>query len=183
MTVVIDGTDLQSTSYAEVKIERGELAKEIAALGIYVTGNLSPDHDAAACWALVKELYAEGKGRLQVTMSLTTTDPPADINKIYNLNAASKLAGIPNVMIDDAGECSEIEARQYARRLLQSCIAQAARRTYRCTALLPETLPEKGSVVQMPDGWTGVVLGYRYDVDATGEVLTLDMINYTEVGY
>jgi hypothetical protein len=183
MTVVIAGNNLHSAAYGSVKIEREDINEEIAAVGVRVKGNLSPDDAANPCWILVKEIYVEGYGQRQVKCATSSSYPPTDINYIYNKTVTDKLSGKPNVIVDDAGEVSEIEARQYARRLLQASHELAARRSYRVDADIPATLPKKGDILTMPDGWDGVVLGWIYSTSGVVESLTLEMVNFDQAGY
>jgi hypothetical protein len=187
VTIVIGGATLPANNYATITIEKGDINKAVCALGVRVYGALLKDPALAPTWALVREIYAEGTGDMTAGIALTATDPPATASEIYNATAFNKVLdtsiGCPNIITDDAGECSEIEAKAYARKLLQQALKQASRRRYTVTAGIPDTLPEKGDTVHMPDNFTGVVMGYTYTVENNAETLTLDLIDFNTAGY
>jgi hypothetical protein len=187
MTVVIDGNGLPASNYATITVEKGDINQTIVALGVRVYGTLRKDKALDPAWALLREIYAEATGQMVADIRLTATDPPATINEIYNATAYSKIldtsVGCPNVITDDAGECSEIEAKQYARKLLQQGLRQSNRRQYKICAELPALLPEKGDTLQMPDGFTGVLMGSTYSVDGDAETLVVDLVDFNTVGY
>ena len=187
MTVVIDGNGLPANNYSAVTVEKSDINQTVAALGILVYGTLRKVKAADPAWALIREIYAEATGAMVAEIKLTPTDPPATINEIYNANAYNKIIdasiGCPNVITDDAGECSEIEAKQYARKLLQQALRQASRRQYKIQSNLPTALPEKGDTVKMPDNFTGVLMGSTYNIDNGAETLTLDLIDFNTAGY
>jgi hypothetical protein len=198
MTVIIDGGGLPSANYGTITIEKaaglgatlgGSAAgtASIAAVGVRITGTLLTDKTLLPSWVLLKEIYVEEPSDRTAICKLTGTDPPATIDELYNSAAFAKVLdnhfACPRVVQDDAGECSEIEAKAYARQLLQNALKLANRRQYKINAGMPDTLPEKGQTVRMPDGFEGVVLGYTYSVANNAETLVLDLCNFNAVGY
>lgn len=188
MTAVITpGTGLESIAYGDATAERSNLRTSCAAIGIQVKGGITNTTASDSSWALLKEVWAfENPSRI-ATVKLTATDPPATVNEIYNATAYNKLIdtsiGSPHVVMDDLGESTDIEARQYARRLLMNGLKLAARRTYRCEANLPAALPDKGDTCTMPDGFTGVCLGWTFSLANNAESITLELINLNTAGY
>ncbi len=188
MTVVIGGGDLESIAYGDATAQRDGLRKSCAAVAIQVKGALTAATTSDAAWVLLKEIWAYENPNRCARVCLTATDPPATVNEIYDASAYNRLIdtsiGSPHVTADDMGESTDIEARAYARRLLMNGLKLAARRTYKCSANLPATLPEKGDTCTMPDGFSGVCLGYTFGIDdRNAETLTLELVNLNTAGY
>ena len=187
MTVIIDGGGLPANNYGTITIEKSGINKSIAAVGVRITGTLLADKTLLPSWVLLREILVEEPRDRIAQCVVTGTDPPASIDGLYNLAVYNKTVGssfgIPKVITDDAGECSEIEARAAARQLLQAKLRLANRRTYVITAGVPSTLPQKGDTVRMPDAFEGVVVGYKYSVVNSAETLTLDLVNFNAAGY
>lgn len=186
-TVIVPGNGLESIAYGDATAERQDLRVKAAAIGIQVKGTLLNDSAVDDAWALLKEMWAYESPFRLARVAVTGTDPPATSSEIYDASAYNKLMdtryGIPHVLIDDVGESTDIEARQYARKLLMNAAKLAARRTYRCEADLPAALPEKGDVCTMPDGFTGVCIGFTYEINEGAETLTLELLNLNTAGY
>ena len=185
--IITPGTGLEAVAYGDVTAERSGIRAKCAAIGIQVKGGITNNLVSDSAWALLKEVWCFENPNRVARVYLTATDPPATQNEIYDASAYNKLIdtsiGSPHVITDDAGECTDIEARAYARRLLMNALKLAARRTSKCEANLPATLPEKGDTVTMPDGFTGVCLGYTFSINNGAESITLELINLSSAGY
>ena len=184
-TVITPGMNLETIAYGDVTAQQTGLNVACQAVAIQVKGTLMNLSTSDSAWVLLKELWAYEKPDRECSVKLTATSPPATQDEIYDAAAYNKLLdssiGSPHIVMDDVGESTDIEARAYARRMLMNGLKLAARRTYRCQANLPATLPEKGDTVTMPDAFTGVCLGYTFSLNDGAESITLEPVSYTHL--
>jgi hypothetical protein len=170
-----------SDEYNSLVLEASGIGKDVQAL--LIRFHHPPLSDATGLttntWALVKEFIAETDMQRSV-MVRAGDDKTADSSEQYAPNTLAKLVdtstGQDRVLIVNASELSAQRAIALAHYLMQQGIKRLQVRTYE-TECVPDTIPERGETVQMPDGFTGVCLTRAYNLKAGIEKLTLRLIN------
>ncbi len=167
----IPGTDPYPTDeYASIVLEAWDITKRCEAIGIrctafpIVTGGANPE------WFLVRELACDGPAFGEALIKLVDSTG-GDAYELYAPNSYAKV-GNRAVVLNETAE-TEQRALAIARWFLDQGIKRFQARTYRTTDL-PETLPRMGQTVEVPGGWTGVMIATPgIYLDRSG-VLTLE---------
>ena len=177
MPVVPVGSEGLNTPEMHLLKLRGKgLGVTCAAVGIRVYGILRQDGATLPTWTLLKGLSVTGRGQGEVRLR-GVTGTPANADE-YQMDAVMlHLAHLRRVFSEDIGEATEGQARNHARRALQSAADHAYTRDFLLISGLPDVLPERGDTVQV-GSWTGVVREWT-EIHAAGfETLQLSLTDY-----
>ncbi len=137
-------------------------------------------------YSMVCVNYTVGGDPRCCVVALSNLDPASNPNTsllVYDLAAYNKLFpshGLPQprALIIDGGECGPGVAAHLGQVALRKGLTQYEARTYNLSGFVG-TIPEVGTVVDMEDGFEGVLWSVAFELAGGAETITATVVDFT----